>query len=115
MTRARGESSLREAKQDTQKENTNTEAGAATTGLVCHEPAHTNPVPFREATDFQVTSRPNYRTTKQGAGGSQGDGPQLTQEEITKGQRLARDVRRAGWAMALIPATMAATRMTRYD
>ena len=51
MTCARGESSLREAKKDTQKESTNTEVGAATTGLVCNDPAQVNLIMLGGATD----------------------------------------------------------------
>ena len=59
MTLARGESSLREAEQDTGKENMNTEAGGTTMGLVCYDPAPANLIPFGGATDqHQVTHGP---------------------------------------------------------
>ena len=46
MTLARGESSLREAEQDTREEDVNTEAGATATGLACHDQEQVSPVPF---------------------------------------------------------------------
>ena len=46
MTYARGKSLLREAEQDARKEDTNTEAGAADTGLACHDQAQMSLTPF---------------------------------------------------------------------
>ena len=68
MTNTRGKSSIGEAEQEAQEEEPNTETSAATTRLVCHSPTQTNPVPFREMTDFQATPGPTTEPSTQDPG-----------------------------------------------
>ena len=71
MNRARGESSIREAEQEAQKEEQVNETNAATPGLACLDSAQANPFPFGETTGNQVTPDPTVEPSIKEPGDSQ--------------------------------------------
>ena len=96
----------------------NTEAGAATSGLVCHDPAQSNLSPFGEMTDqHQATHGPTTGPSTEDRG-SKGDGPRLNEEEIAeiqwRSEEVAREARKLGQAVILIPAIIVACQLALH-